>query len=78
MSPLSDRPTADVVLIIITLMICAAILLTGAGIFIVALYYPEYDLSAAYSSFGNVIGLLVGAILGYLAGKGRSPWSKEQ
>jgi len=76
--PISERPTADIVLLILTLVIALSILFTGLGIFILAALHPEYDLSAAFNQFGNVIGLMIGAILGYLAGKGRSPWSTEK
>ena len=78
MSPLSDRPTPDVVLLILTLVVALSVLLIGAGIFVLAALHPEYDISEAFSSLGQVIGLMIGSVLGYLAGKGRSPVSREK
>lgn len=74
---LSERPTADLVMLIITLLIALSILLTGAGVFLLALFHPEYNMQAVLSAFAEVIGLMIGAVLGYLAGKGRSSQSKE-
>lgn len=76
--PLSERPTPDLVLLMFTGLIALVVILTGGGLFVLALIHPEYDMSAAYSSLGNALGLFVGAVLGYLAGKGRSPNSREQ
>lgn len=77
--PLSERPTADIVLLIITFVIAFSILLTGAGVFTIALVYPETtSLNTIFLSFGDIIGLLIGTVLGYLAGRGRSAGSQER
>lgn len=76
--PISDRPTADLVLLTLTGLIAAVIVLFGAGLFTLALLHPESNLSAAYSSLASVLGIMVGTVLGYLAGKGRSAQSTER
>jgi uncharacterized membrane protein (DUF441 family) len=78
MAPMSGRSTADVILIALTIALCISIIVTGFGIIIIAVLHPEQNLSDAYRSFGNLLGLLVGAVVGYLAGKGRSATSREQ
>lgn len=78
MAPMSDRPTPDLVLLILTLAVTLSVLLAGAGLFVVAALHPEWDISAAITSFGQILGLMIGAVLGYLAGKGRSATSREQ
>ncbi len=78
MSPISDRPTPDIVMLIITTVIACSILLAGAGLFAVALLHPEYPIRDAFASFSQVIDLMIGSVLGYLAGKGRSPASSER
>lgn len=78
MSHLSDRPTADLVLIILTSVVGLSILLAGVGLFVLALVHPDWPLADALAGFGQVLGLLIGAVLGYLAGKGRSAGSQER
>lgn len=75
---LTDRPTPDVVLLILTVVVALSVLLTGAGIFALALVNPSADLSTAFTSLGGVLTLLIGTVIGYLAGKGRSPLSTER
>jgi hypothetical protein len=73
----SERPTADLVLLIITGLIAASVLLAGAGLILISVLRPDSDLAPLYGTFGNMIDLLIGAVLGYLAGRGRSAQSKE-
>lgn len=74
---LRGRPTADIILLILTGLISLSILLTGAGIFMLALFHPTADLSVAFNAIGSVLTLLTGTVVGYLAGRGRSPASRE-
>lgn len=75
-----QRPTADLVLLIMALVIALVVVLTGAGIFVLALVHPDYSgaLASAFEALGGALGMLLGAILGYLAGRGRSPYSTER
>lgn len=75
--PLSERPTADLVLLILTIVVALSLLFTGAGIFVLALFDPGVDLSAALGALGSALTLLIGTVIGYLAGRGRSPTSRE-
>lgn len=68
---LGDRPTTEIVLLILAVTIALTLLLTGAGIFILSLLQPERDQTVAVSALGNVIGAVLGAVLGYLAGRGQ-------
>lgn len=78
MSPISERPTPDIILLIVTLLVATAILMAGVGIFVIAIVHPEFPIRDAFEAFGQVIGLMIGSVLGYLAGKGRSPSSTER
>ena len=64
MAPMSERPTADLILIIITGLVCLSVLLTGAGIFVLAITRPEVDYGSYFAGFSHTIGLLIGAVLG--------------
>lgn len=75
---LSERPTADLILLILTLLITASVLLTGAGVFVIAVVRPDVDAATVLSSFAEMISLLIGVIVGYIAGRGRSAQSGER
>lgn len=67
----TDKPTHEIVLLVLVCTLAATVLLTGAGIFIVALIQPERDTSTSIALLGNVVASLLGAVLGYMAGRGR-------
>ncbi len=75
---LSERPTADLVMLIVTLLVASCILLTGTGLFVLATVHPDYPLASALATFSETIAVMIGAVLGYLAGRGRSPQSREE
>jgi hypothetical protein len=68
---LTDRPTPELVLLIFATLVGLTVLLTGAGLFIVQAIHPELDMRSAIASLGQTITLIVGAVVGYLAGAGR-------
>jgi len=59
-------------MLIIASVVGASVLLTGAGLLAAALFHPDWPLAEAFGSFTHALGLLIGAVLGYLAGRGRS------
>lgn len=67
------RSTPDLVLIILTLVVAACVLLSGCGLFAMALLHPDWPLADWLTAFSDAVGMLIGAVLGYLAGRGRSP-----
>jgi len=66
-----DRPTDELILLMVVGLLVATTLLTGAGIIVLALLRPDLDMSGAISAFGHITGILAGAVVGYLAGRGR-------
>ena len=72
MGGLSDRSTADLVVLITVAVLALVVLLTGGGIFALAVLAPERDLSGAVAAYGNFVGTLLGAVLGYAAGRARA------
>ena len=69
---ITDRPTADVVVLILTVVAAASVLLVGVGLFALALVRPGTDVTAALEALAAVLTLLIGAVVGYLAGRGHS------
>lgn len=64
-----DRPIAEIIILIITITFSTALLLLMGTVAVIAIVHPEYDLREILSSLGNLIGLLAGAVVGYLAGR---------
>lgn len=65
----AGRPTVDVVILILTVTVCASLLLTGAGIIVLELRDPTTDTSAAASALGGIVTGITGALLGLIAGR---------
>lgn len=69
MSPLKERPTSE--LVVLVLATTVAVLLVASVVFVgvLEITHPDADTSGAISSITNTITLLVGAVVGYLAGR---------
>jgi VIT1/CCC1 family predicted Fe2+/Mn2+ transporter len=61
----ADRPTNDVVLIVLTLTVCAALTIAVAGMVVLKVLYPESDTDAIVTALGHS----VLAVLGYIVGR---------
>ena len=70
MGGIADRPTADLVVLLAAAVLALVVLLAGAGIFVVIVWLPERDWSDVVVAYGNFVGTLLGAVLGYAAGRG--------
>lgn len=66
---LGERATADVVVIILAVLIGLSILLSGAAVFVLEILHPEYDTSVAVETSGELMAVIVGAVVGYIAGR---------
>jgi hypothetical protein len=64
-----DRPTTDLLILIIAGTICAAILLGIVGVFVVEVANPNTDLAKLAGNLNDVISTLVGLLAGWLAGR---------
>jgi len=76
-SPLGDRPTRDVVVLMVTATLCAVLLLAGAGLATVVVLHPESDVSDAAGRLWHGVTILLGVVAGYLGGRRASPGSGD-
>ncbi len=53
----------------ITATVCLSLLFAGAAIVIIEVVHPEAETAAFVSTLGSVLNILLGAVLGLLAGK---------
>jgi hypothetical protein len=68
---LTDRPTGELVVLIFAAALGSVLVAFGTGIVILELTHPEVDTTTSVAALGNVITVLAGAIVGYLAGGAR-------
>lgn len=69
MSSLGDRSTIELMVLALTVTICLALLLTGLAITVSELLHPEVDTSEAVSTLSDILSMILGALLGLLAGR---------
>jgi len=67
--PLSDRPTTDLLLLIIAGTICFVIVGSTVTIAVIQIRDPGSDTSQAGAAIGSVINTLLGLLAGFLAGR---------
>jgi hypothetical protein len=73
-----NRSTIDVVVILLTITIGAAIIMSILGVLILKLRDPGMDVKGASSVVGNILTTVVGALVGFIGGRatGRMEESK--
>jgi hypothetical protein len=78
MTKLGDRPTPD--LVVMALVAIVAVLLVGSMVAVVILEATnhEADLPALAGKLADVTNTLIGAIVGYVAGRGRQAEDGDQ
>jgi hypothetical protein len=67
--PLTERPTADVVLLILVTLLALVVAVTTIGVMTLTITRPDLDLTVAVNNLGNTTSALTGAVLGFLAGR---------
>lgn len=70
MSRLRDRPALDLVLILVALTIGALLIITALAVVLIELLRPGTDTSALIRMESEILGVLVGALVGVIGGRG--------
>jgi len=66
---LGDKPIADLVLLSFIVMLGVLLVVSVTGLALLAVFRPDIDLTSALNQLGNVLSVMIGAILGYTAGR---------
>lgn len=66
---LGDRSTIELMVLALTATICLSLLLLGGAIALIEVVHPEVDTSVAVNSMTDVLSMILGALLGLLAGR---------
>jgi hypothetical protein len=69
MRRLLDRPTGDLLVILIAATICGSVALGGGAIAVIEILHPESDTTAALGMISDVINTLIGLLAGVLIGR---------
>lgn len=64
-----NRPTSELLIMMIAGTICFSVLATGATVAVVKLLHPEVDTSGTVNSLTDVINTMIGLLAGFLAGR---------
>ena len=72
---LSDRPTADLVVLFLAGVIGVILIITTLACIWIAIFNPHADESRVIQRIGSLLANMLGAIVGYMAGRaqGRDP-----
>jgi hypothetical protein len=66
-TPLGDRSTTDLLLLLVAFTICAVVLLVGGAVFVLEI--TGSDTSKLAGNLTDVVNTLVGILAGFLAGR---------
>lgn len=69
MSPLGDRSTTDLLVLLIAGTIATAVLLVVVGVTILEIVDSSIDTAGAAALIGQILNTLVGLLAGFLAGR---------
>jgi len=69
MAHLTERPTTDLLILLIATTICFSVVAAGATIGIVKVVNPDADVSQGVSAISDVVTTLIGLLAGFLAGR---------
>lgn len=60
---------SDLIALILTVTVAITVVLTTLALVVTRLFNPEADLSNAADAIGRIVGTLVAALVGYMAGR---------
>ena len=71
MAGIRDRPTGELLILMIAGTVCLFVLVFGGVVGVLAISDPTLDLAAASRAVGGIINTLLGLMAGFLVGRGR-------
>jgi hypothetical protein len=70
---LGDRPTPDLVVVLLTICVVFVVVFSLVGAVVLRIVEPTTDLTNIAKSIAGITNTLIGAVVGYLAGRGVIP-----
>ena len=69
MTHFRDRSTSDIIVMLLTVVVCVILVIAMVGLIVLEIYRPNTDIGLLSQRVGTLISSLIGAIIGYLAGR---------
>jgi hypothetical protein len=69
MLDLKNRPTADIVVLLLTIMICGVMLVIATGTIIAKVMRPDMEVGRAAEAINNMLSTIIGALVGFISGR---------
>jgi energy-converting hydrogenase Eha subunit B len=63
------RPTADLVVLILTAVVAVVVIATTFAILFIRLTHPEQDVVPAADAIGRIVAVIVALLAGFIAGR---------
>jgi len=64
-----NRPTSDILILLVAFTVCFTVVTSGATIVVIELFHPSTDTSDGLRTITGIINTLIGLLAGWLAGK---------
>ena len=69
MAKLRDRPTGDLLVLMVAATICGGVVFSGISVLLIELFHPETDTTPIARQIADVVNTLIGLLAGFLAGR---------
>lgn len=69
MSRLRDKPTGDLMVLMIATTVCSSVFVGGAALVALAIFRPDLDTSNFARNIADLLNTLIGLLAGFLAGR---------
>lgn len=70
MTPLRDRPTADLIVFALTAVVVVTVTVGVVGVVVTEIWHPDADTDEIVGRIGRIISSILTLIIGYVAGRG--------
>ena len=69
MTRLRDRPTGDLMVLLVAVTVCGSVVFGGVAVILVTLFQPDVDVTNAARNIADLLNTLIGLLAGFLAGR---------
>jgi len=69
MARLRDRPTGELMVLMVAFTVCGSVVVGGGAIIVLAVFQPSVDTSSAARNIADLLNTLIGLLAGFLAGR---------
>lgn len=70
MATLRERPTPDLIVMLLAGVVALCVVGLAMAVMVSSLWFPDHDITSLSQRIGTILSSLIGAIVGYLAGRG--------